>query len=439
MSLLSLVAQAVESRKADQAQMDDRVQLYRELLHTLTSQPNTGSDEAQCANDAATDTDASPGEKEDMELLERALEKALRVRTGTGYSKKASSRQSPRQKEPGTTAVAHKGMQATAASKGNRSTSNEHKRPDGVVHHQAARKGSGSVDLGQLHTSTLHSKKKIIRSNSSSGRDPGRAAATSALSNNAVPVSQTEEPGAHGLPPRNGKASEQTAKWRSLRSQQNRLWDKVAGLQREPVPGRSHFMERMRATFPRGWPRGSPDQTRFLVDRLTQQGHDLNQHCQTTELLAKQTQESTTELGGEANDDESCLRFPMTAARLQNVADQAKQEWEAWDRWRPEGGCLCPTRANGVGGTGMIAPLPPTVTYTTEAELRELETLRMRVSLLQQEIYLEQAILDSLSPRLSSMVPGPGCPDLSVLRDMYSLLGEGGERSPAIVLDSEPD
>lgn len=38
----------------------------------------------------------------------------------------------------------------------------------------------------------------------------------------------------------------------------------------------------------------------------------------------------------------------------------------------------------------MIAPLPPTITYTTEAELRELEKLRMRVALLEQENYLEQ-------------------------------------------------
>lgn len=54
------------------------------------------------------------------------------------------------------------------------------------------------------------------------------------------------------------------------------------------------------------------------------------------------------------------------------------------------GGCLCPTGATGVWGDGIIAPLPLTITYTTEAELRELEKLRMRVALLQQEIYLEQ-------------------------------------------------
>lgn len=44
-------------------------------------------------------------------------------------------------------------------------------------------------------------------------------------------------------------------------------------------------------------------------------------------------------------------------------------------------------------GDEVIAPLPLTITYTTEAELRELEKLRMRVALLQQEIYLEQVRL----------------------------------------------
>lgn len=59
---------------------------------------------------------------------------------------------------------------------------------------------------------------------------------------------------------------------------------------------------------------------------------------------------------------------------------------EAWDRWRPEEGCLCPTGAN----IGMLSILPLTVTYTTEGELRQLEKQRMQVALLQQEIDLDQ-------------------------------------------------
>lgn len=50
---------------------------------------------------------------------------------------------------------------------------------------------------------------------------------------------------------------------------------------------------------------------------------------------------------------------------------------------------------------------------------------------------MRQALLDTLSPQLASIVPG--FPNSSVLRDLYSLLGEGGQRFPSIVLDSEPD
>ncbi|KAL7379344.1 hypothetical protein ABVT39_026442 [Epinephelus coioides] len=457
MSLLSTVERAIKSCKAEQAKINDNIQLYRELLHTLTLQPQTGSDE--CADDDATDTVTSPGEREDMELLERALEKALQVRTGTGSSKKDSNKQSAHRKEPSTTAVtSEEGMQTSVACKGNLTTTRltsrsasvdrkEHKKSAGIAHHQAARKSrqavsaSSSLDRGQLHTSALHSKNKIVRSNVLSGNDRGKAAAIPTPSDTSVPVSHTES-GAQSLLREDGKASDPTAKWKSLRSKQNRLWDKVVALQRKPAPGRSHFMERMTATFPKDWPCGCPDDTRALVDRLTQQGHDLTQHCQTKELLAKQTAEAAAEPGRMTNKYDSSLtleRLPVTAAQLQTFAHQAKQEWEAWDRWRPEGGCLCPGGASGVWGDEMIAPLPLTITYTTEAELRELETLRMRVALLQQEIHLEQALLDTVSPQLSSIAPGPGCPNLSVLRDIYSLLGEGGQRFPAIVLDSEPD
>lgn len=48
-----------------------------------------------------------------------------------------------------------------------------------------------------------------------------------------------------------------------------------------------------------------------------------------------------------------------------------------------------------------------------------------------------QALSDLLTPQLSSIVCG--CPRGSVLRDVYSLLGEGGLRFPAIVVDTDPD
>ncbi|XP_060882610.1 tubulin epsilon and delta complex protein 2 isoform X2 [Labrus mixtus] len=425
MSFLSVVEQAVKSCKAEQAKINSNIQLYRELLRTLIPQPKSDSEESDSAEDAVSDT--SPGEKEDIELLERALEKALQVRTGTGPSKKDSDRNKlPAQpKEQATYVVTVKeGKQTAAASKGNqttfRSTSKsasldrkEHKKPGASVSSsKAARKSqqaiskSGSLCQGQIYTSTLHSKNKTTKSELS-----GNETISTPSSSNTVAFSHTAASVAPSTPPQTGIAPDQTAKWKSLKSKQNRLWDRVVAIQRKPVPGRSHFMERMRATFPNDWPHSCPDQTRTLVDRLTHKGLDLTQRCRMKELLAKQT--------------------PEAAA--------IKPEWEAWDRWRPEGGCLCPTGANGVWGDGIIAHLPLTITYTSEAELREVEELRIRVAQLQQEIHFEQALLEALSPQLSSTIPGPGYPNMSVLRDMYSLLGEGGERFPAIVLDTESD
>lgn len=203
-----------------------------------------------------SDTDTSPAEKEDIDLLERALEKALQVRTGAAPSRKDSNKQSAPQKEPGTTVVTSKqGAKASAASKGIQTTTRsmsksaildrkEHKGPGasvssalaskssasynpgqckttisgniirncpGILHHQTARKSqqavsaSGSLDAGQLHTAAFHSKNKTIRSSVLSGNDLGKAAAISMpSSNNTVPASHTEESGAHGLPQQKG-------------------------------------------------------------------------------------------------------------------------------------------------------------------------------------------------------------------------------------------
>ncbi|CAG00173.1 unnamed protein product [Tetraodon nigroviridis] len=170
--------------------------------------------------------------------------------------------------------------------------------------------------------------------------------------------------------------------------------------------------------FPEDWPRGSPNQTRDRLNRLSLHGLDLTRRFQTEELLEGQPSEVTAELCKGLDKNETLEMLQMTAVELQKYADQVKQ-------------------ANGVWEEGTASPLPTTITYTTEAELRELETLRTEVALLQQESCLEQALSDLLTPQLSSITSD--CPSVSVLRDVYSILGEGGLRFPAIVVDTDPD
>ncbi|XP_041823615.1 uncharacterized protein LOC121628581 isoform X2 [Melanotaenia boesemani] len=422
------------------------------------------------------DADVPPGEKEDMELLERALEKALRIRSGSESSRKDSSGKNlagTHKKTDACMDVLHssttskesqRAMRLTSKSAshdrktlnprpsasfkpGKSKTTNNRKiiqsHPPSLAQavHQTSRKLQQAVlaSASPDEITTSLTKNKTVRSNMPSDK---AAPVSGPSSSNKLSILDADWSGASILLQKNGLPSEQTTKWKSLRSKQNRLWEKVIALQRKPVPGRSHFMERMRAMFPRDWPCGSPDQTRTLLHRRIHQGLDLAQRFQAEELLAKQASEMATDLGAEQSKYDSCLtleRLQLMVAELQIFAHQVKKEWKAWDRWRPDGGCLCPTGANIVWGDGITSPLPPTITYRAEAELQELERLRMRVALLQQENYLEQVLLDSLSPQFSSLVPGPGRPNPSVLRDIYSLLGEGGKRFPAIILDSEPE
>ncbi|KAF7665493.1 hypothetical protein LDENG_00140800 [Lucifuga dentata] len=339
MSLLTAVEEAIKSYKAEQARINERILLYKEILQIIAPKPQKGSLDSECAEDAATDIDISPGEKEEIELLERALEKALRIRTGIEPSKKNPDRHQQSLKEPGGTDVKPKKVtQASAVFKGNQVTikSNskatclnrkEHKKPGmselaklgsrsgaghhpgrnkstvksnlikkhpvsstETVHHQGDRKAqqvvsnSGSLDQDQAHNSTFSSK---YNATGSSDEDLSKAATTpTPCLNNAELLSHSAK--TEKQPQQNRIPLEQAVKWKCLISKQNRLWDKVMAVQRKPVPGRSRFMERMRATFPEDLACGSPNQTRGQVDQLTHQGQDLIQYFHTIELLSKQ-------------------------------------------------------------------------------------------------------------------------------------------------------
>uniref|UniRef100_A0A3Q0S4G3 Uncharacterized protein n=1 Tax=Amphilophus citrinellus TaxID=61819 RepID=A0A3Q0S4G3_AMPCI len=283
-------------------------------------------------------SDISPCEKEDIGLLERALEKALRVRTGSEHSKKGSKLPGP-QKEMGILGVSSMD----------------------VTHLSAAHRGSQRTTRSSSKSASLD-------------RKGYRKPALSVCSSLGSRPLASSNPG------------------------QTKTTDNRNTLQKHPASsaGAVHQQasRKLQQVVP---PSVSPDHI--------------------TSLLSKNKTVRSNGYGCSRSKNNPF--FPS--------------EWKAWDQWKPEGGCFCPTGANGVvQRDGITSPLPLTIMYTTEAELQELERLRMRVALLQQEVDLEQV------GELSSIVPGPGCPNPSVLRDVYSLLGEGGERFPAIVLDSEP-
>lgn len=204
-----------------------------------------------------SDTNISPGKTEDLALLERALEKALHVRTASGVSEKDPNRNKHPgpQKEAGATSVLFKDVtQSSAPYKGSqttiRSTSKSasldrkcHKRPGsstlgsrpsasynpgqsktinnrnriqnhsvssvGAVYHQTARKSQldGSTHASLTRIPTLQSKNATVRSNSDD--DLEKADTASSPSNDTGPYSHIRE-WAHSVPQQNGYVSKTT-------------------------------------------------------------------------------------------------------------------------------------------------------------------------------------------------------------------------------------
>ncbi|XP_072299955.1 tubulin epsilon and delta complex protein 2 [Eucyclogobius newberryi] len=434
MALYIAVEDAIQSWKEEQAKIHQSLQLCTEIIGVLTSQPRSSPG---FHSEGTPPTDTPPVDNEELCLLERALEKAMQVRAGlepvtrarsvkpavtqnkqgaaTKDSVKSSKGQTKiklmsktiEQKDRGKSqTTVHRSLYAKPVDGLKRVQTNAPKKKisNSPTHgNDNVEKLQGLQDHGQ-HALPYGSKKQIVKIGQLSGKNSKVISDSS--TNNPLSFSKTMESGG------NCPIQQEVLKWTHLKHKENGLWDKILALElKSSVCGKDQFMTQMRATFPIRWPCGCPEKIHALVHRLSAQ--DPVDDRRTDDRMASRTPEDGTKRA----------YFPL--------------EWESWDRWRPEWGCLYPMRADGERHEGRTTPLPMTVTYSTEKELTEFEALRMRVELLQQEVCQETALSDTLSPHLSSVIQGPL--NASLLRDLYSALGEGGERFPAIVLDSEPD
>lgn len=254
--MLNQVEEAVKWCKAEQAKLNVNIQLYNEILKSLTVQTRGASVDLDDAPEGAEE-DIVPQEKEEIELVEQALKEALRIRSSTVSSKgPRCSREPPRpNKEPDDTAVVkpndanqtsgtRKGKQAAdtsskssnlarretrkpriLSSSGARSKNVNHLWPyketvgggsarthsalsTKVKHEKHTRVGCNPADLGKAHVSVP---------NLESDGPLGKAGAPQVVAH----VSQAGDAGTRSSPPQNRIPSDLTTKWKSLRTKQN--------------------------------------------------------------------------------------------------------------------------------------------------------------------------------------------------------------------------
>lgn len=448
MALNIFLENTIKSRKVEQAQIHESRQLCAEITDVMTSQTRL---QLSVESETKPPADSSPVDKEEIDLLEKALEKALQVRSGSKDSVPRTNTGRPFGSQHGqdaSTEGASSSYKGLTKSKLLSKTTDrkdtkkyQTKKADGL---KSARTNDPKIkhgkmisnrvkavpDLGQ-HTLPSVSNIRKMKSAQLCGRNVNAISDSSSTSS--VSVSKLVESN------RDCRFQhDDTLKWTKLKRKENRLWDKILAFENKPLPGRALFMERMRGTFPMKWPNGSPEKIQVLVHRLNEQAQGLPENRLTDGVRTGQTTGETKARSGDEGSQDSGFKFDKhELSDIHKCAFQLKREWESWDRWRPQWGCLCSIGTESEWYEGRPAPLPKTISYSTERELTELETLRMRVALLQQETFVEKILSDTLSPLLSSSVCATLNP--SLLRDLYSVLGEGGERFPAIVLDSEPD
>ncbi|XP_069037226.1 tubulin epsilon and delta complex protein 2 isoform X2 [Lepisosteus oculatus] len=451
------ISRAIEQCKKEEERLQESICLCRRLLQPWRNVVQDDPKEVS-APVVKEDPDPVPEERQEMELVERMLERAWRVRSAAlqkesghlekrsqlapgditgqrarqGHSgsekelrdAKKSSSAGPRREGRGlapSTQPSRVGRQVKGAASGKMKQPTGQQGAPSTSQQPAPREGQGAqlgraaVSLEALgaHQGSREFPEKPKRQEGSSVRPGDKRAFT------------LKE---------DGQSLQLPAVWRQQRVKQCRLWKRVSTLSANPGPEKTQFMERLQSTFHPQVPSRSLADVQDEVSSLRGRCSDLAQ-CWRTEQRTDSTGPSRWE-----REYESLLMLEglmETSSGLLQRTDQLREAVDAWERFLP--GDHCPVkmwRLWGQKGAGALSP--PVLSYSSAKELRELEGLRLRVDILQQQIHLQKVMGEELTPWLQSALSS-GRPAPAVLRGLYSLLGEGGQPFPTLVLDDEPD
>ncbi|XP_067278929.1 tubulin epsilon and delta complex protein 2 isoform X2 [Pseudorasbora parva] len=445
---LRAVEEAVKMCKAEESRLTENIRQCKEILRSMRTRVTEAS-EVETAAAISTKDDIPAEEKQEIELLEQVLKKALKIRSTSEAHKElhSDSNQKIHPNESKNKPLINcdvkeedkrKPVKSLDPSETGKKPNHHRRTSGGNVTHRGflVRKGPTAHPVFKGRPSV--SKSASVKTSSTAPQQKVCVKATNAK-DNSPSVSYQEVSGKDGKltsgyiqSDAQWISSPLLPVWRAQRTKQIRLWKKVLTQQSKPVPERTRFMERLQATFPSEWPSRSPADITTELDVLSQRCLGLT-HC-FDEQSRSTGSDSVTSHEREYESLRMLEGLERMTAELLACADQRKKEWERWDM--RSSGALCPIRKRGEWGDPDRSCLPPILSYASEAELRELESQSLRVQQLEQAIRLQKAMSDNLMSFLDSH-SGAEQPSAVVLRGLYSLLAEGGVQFPSLVLDSE--
>ncbi|KAG7335153.1 hypothetical protein KOW79_001749 [Hemibagrus wyckioides] len=446
------VDEAIRLCRAEELKLTETIQQYKDILRSMKTRVKDSS-EAETPT-SGKDNDIPLKERQEVELLEQVLKKALKIRSssavGSNYQEKACSSGSARN-APAVNDSDKRNPQKSLLSfeaKGSCQRAGHLKSTAGcgdsgtrkvlgkrVPSSRSAIKGKQSGIKPFMTQKTTEVNLQIKSSQMTrSSLEPDRAKKVGLSSSEERTSSdqkikmQSEESATkeHWVP------SPSLPLWQAQRAKKNNLWSKVFTRHSKPVPDRDHFKKRLISTFPSEWASVHIATMEAELDVLTQLGLDLT-HCYNAELQSHQmgwSPEPSTE-----KEYESVLMLAGLEKMMSQVikeADCLKKDWERKMAWWH--GALCPLRSRVEWQPSPQPCLPPLLTYSSKGELEDLHSLRLQVAQLKLEIHMHQAMCDTLLHLICDS-SSSGRLSATALRAVYSLLGEGGTQFPSLVLD----
>ncbi|NXX96233.1 TEDC2 protein, partial [Centropus bengalensis] len=219
--------------------------------------------------------------------------------------------------------------------------------------------------------------------------------------------------------------------YRKAYARNSRAWERcrLHRTSADAAAARNRFMERIQATFCSPVPAFSPAEIEEEVKVLQDVPSLLNQY-----LEAESEEHPTLE-----REYESLL----TLEGLQTTVSQCLEKLHLLQTGEPVpvcvsvplNPCVAP-RGHSRDGAGLLAL--PLLSYSSLQELKDLFALKLRVSMLHQQIALQKVMMAELLPVLGSGLH-PAASTAQLYRAIYTLLCEGGKRFPVLVRDELAD
>uniref|UniRef100_A0A8B9DJF1 TEDC2 protein n=1 Tax=Anser cygnoides TaxID=8845 RepID=A0A8B9DJF1_ANSCY len=227
--------------------------------------------------------------------------------------------------------------------------------------------------------------------------------------------------------------------YRKAYSRNCRAWEKsrLCQTSADAAAARKRFTERIQTTFCSPTPALSPAEIEEELKVLQDVPSLLSRYVEAEPAdhpTLQREYESLLTLEGLQTTVSQCLH------KLQLLQAAVESQMRLHPDCAGDVGNCCPTcvpaRGRACGSAGTLAV--PVLWYSSFQELRDLFALKLQVSMLHQEIALQKLTMTELLPVLESKAY-PEASAAQLYRAIYTQLCEGGERFPVLVRDELAD